>query len=247
MDEALRWLASRRPESPSLGIILADQQTKGRGTRQRFWHSPEGNLFVSFAFEIPLSYPNFSQLSVVGAVALGEALCAQYPSLDVGYKWPNDMIVDGKKVAGILTETYAQNRSRWVLVGMGVNLQSAPLLSGTYEAGSLFSLTGEPCTPFCFLEALVPLFDRFKNLWLKEGFLRIAEKWHKRALYIGKIIRVVTAQGSRKGIFRGIDSQGFLRLELLSSGEEVVLSAGSITCEHDALKRIENDDNEITE
>lgn len=228
MDEAYQWLTKRRSDSPGLGIILADCQTKGRGTRQRLWHSPKGNLFVSFAFEIPLACQNFSQLSVVSAVALGEALYTQYPSLDVRYKWPNDIIVGNQKVAGILTETYEQPDTRWVLVGIGVNLQSAPTLSGPYEAGSLAILTGKVYTPLSFLKILVPLFDRFKNLWLKEGFLRIAEEWRKRALYTGKIVRVVTAQGSQEGTFKGIDSQGFLRL-MLPSGEEIIVSAGNVS------------------
>jgi BirA family biotin operon repressor/biotin-[acetyl-CoA-carboxylase] ligase len=224
MDEGLSWLKQNQHDD-RMGLILADRQQQGRGQRQRFWHSLEGNLFVSFAFMIPKNIKTFSELSFVGAVALGEALRTLYPAVPLSYKWPNDMMVDGKKVGGILTETHDLDDKRGVVMGMGVNLAVAPTITDKYDATSLKEMSKTHLKPIEVLQALVPLFDRYRKLWLKEGFLKIAKEWERYALCLKESVCIMTTRGPFKGIFQGIDHQGFFKLQV-PSGE--ILSFSSV-------------------
>lgn len=212
MDEGLLWLKTHKKNDHRV-VILADTQTQGRGYHQRSWQSLEGNLFVSFVSLIPPAMHGLGQLSIVGGVALGAALRTVCPQLVIQYKWPNDIMIAGKKVAGILTETHEVNGKRGVVMGMGVNLAAAPLLEGRYKATSLKETCGKILRPLDVLTVLTPLFDRYKNLWLKGEFLQIVKEWNQNALYQEETIRIMTIKGPLEGIFKGIDDQGFLRIQ----------------------------------
>jgi len=225
MEEAFLWLQIHPPEQSC--VILADTQTKGRGRRGRAWESFQGNLSMSIGFYLPLSVENFSELSFVTAIALGETLKMLYPEMAFGYKWPNDILIQGKKVAGILIETDCKQHSRAVVVGIGVNLkQSSPLKN--YPTTSIYNETHVIISPEDFLGALIPLFDRYKDLWLKEGFLKISQEWHKKALYLEQPMSILTAEGLLKGIFQGMDARGHLKLQVPSGGVRTFSAAETI-------------------
>lgn len=217
MDEGLLWL-EKQQRGERTGLILSDLQTKGRGQYQRVWQSLRGNLSLSVAFMIPQTLKTFSELAFVGAVALGGALRTLYPNLPFFYKWPNDVIIEEKKVGGILTETHELKGKRGVVMGFGVNLEIAPVLPRSYQTISLKEVSGRSTNPLEFLEVLVPLFDTYKKLWLKEGLLKIAKEWEHHALYLKEPVRIMTTYGGFEGVFQGIDHQGFFKLQL-PSGE----------------------------
>lgn len=210
MNLGFEWLDAHERGSC---LILADQQTAGRGTRGRSWQTLEENISVSLAFWIPLKSPAISQLSFVAAIALGETLSALTPGLDMGYKWPNDLLVQGQKMAGILIETTRRSRGQQVVLGMGVNLKESPNLEG-YVTTSLLEETGCLVTRESFIDAWVPQFDRFKDLWLKEGFSAISKIWHEKALYLGENIRILARQNTIEGVFQGLDGEGCLVLKV---------------------------------
>jgi BirA family biotin operon repressor/biotin-[acetyl-CoA-carboxylase] ligase len=215
MEEAFVWLKTHKTDQSC--AIFADTQTKGRGRRGRAWESLKGNLSTSLGFHLQTTIENFSELSFVTAIALGETLKTLCPGIEFGYKWPNDLLIHGKKVAGILIETDLQHHNRAIVIGMGVNLKHHPQLKN-YPTTSIYEETGLIILPEDFLEAFIPLFDRYKDLWLKEGFLKISQEWRKKALYLEQPISILTAQGSLKGIFQGINSRGHLVLQV-SPGE----------------------------
>ena len=212
MNQGFEWLKDSTRVQDSC-LILADQQTAGRGRRGRSWQACEGNAFLSLAFKVPLEVQSFSELSFVSAVALGDTLFQLCSGLKIGYKWPNDILVEDKKVAGILIETEVQKTCRHVVVGMGVNLKEAPTLKD-YKTTSIYKETQNLITPLQLAEVLVPQFDRYKNLWLKEGFSKISREWHKHALHLEKEIRIVTDQGAKVGVFEGLDDRGHLALRV---------------------------------
>lgn len=226
MDEGFLWLKMHKKNDHTV-VILADQQTQGRGRHQRAWRSLEGNLFVSFVSLIPPEKHDLGQLSIVGGVALGAALRSLCPHLIIQYKWPNDIMITGQKVAGILTEAHEISGKRGFVMGMGVNIAEAPLLEGRYKATSLKKEGVTPLSSLDVLTVLVPLFDRYKNLWLKEGFLRIVKQWNQNALYHQEMIRIMTTKGPLEGVFKGIDSHGFLTIQV-PSGEVQSFSTAEI-------------------
>ncbi len=210
MDEVFSWLNDHLTGSC---LIMADRQTKGRGRRGRSWETLEGNLSFSLGFWIAAHIEDFSVLSFVAALAAGDTLRTLCPGVNIGYKWPNDILIQGKKIAGILIETHEKTETRAIVMGFGVNLKQAPPLNN-YPTTSICDESELIIPPMTFLKAFIPLFDRYKDLWLKEGFLEISRAWHKSALYVGKTIHILTAQGPLAGVFQGMDHRGHLKLEI---------------------------------
>ncbi|MDD3669384.1 MAG: biotin--[acetyl-CoA-carboxylase] ligase [Alphaproteobacteria bacterium] len=183
---------------PPYSVVVAERQTRGRGRMGRTWESPAGNLYLTAV--VPDFGDRTPQLAFVAAVALAEAL-ADFP---VRLKWPNDVLLDGRKIAGILLER-AEGK---VLVGVGVNVVSAPDLA-IYATGHLQGRI------FCDI-----LLDRFlKELreamgaFQEKGFEPIRRKWLAGAFHLGQDIIVKMPQGTAAGVFAGIDADGALMLK----------------------------------
>lgn len=226
MDEAFLWLKSSDATPEKTGVILADYQTKGRGRRGRAWENIKHNLTLSIAFKLPSDIKDFSLLSFVTAVALHDVMFDLCSGFSLQYKWPNDLLLEGKKVSGILIETDLVGAWRHMVVGIGVNLKVGPSLT-LYPATSIYKVTGKEITPVAFVERLMPLFDKYKNLWLKKGFSEISDLWHKNAFRLNKEIHLMTHQGPVDGVLRGMDHRGHLVIQI-SSGERKSFSAGEI-------------------
>ena len=125
-DEARR-LAEQGTEAGA--VVVAKEQLRGRGRHGRVWQSPPGNLYASLLLRPGCTVARSAQLSLVASLALAEALIALAPpNSDVRVKWPNDVLVRGAKVAGLLLESASRpgGRVAWVVVGSGVNIASAP-------------------------------------------------------------------------------------------------------------------------
>ena len=188
--------------------IAAGQQHAGRGRRGRTWVSPSGNLYASALLIDPCPQAKAAQLGFVAGVALARA------ASDVGapgarLKWPNDLIDDGAKCAGLLVEGFALPARRFAcVVGVGVNLESAPAGIGypttvlrspvVIEAGAL-------------LERLILRFDEALGAWRAgEGFDAIRSTWLDHAAGVGHRVRVENGGGRREGTFVGLDADGRL-------------------------------------
>ncbi len=222
-DEAKR-LARRGAAEGTL--IVARRQSGGRGRRGRVWHSPEGNLYCSLLLRPDAPPEKMAQLSFVAAVALAEALAGFVPATRVALKWPNDVLVDGAKIAGILleSETGAENGRNWVVVGIGVNIDSYP--ADLDQAATALS-EAAAATPDAVLAALAPALLAWYDRWRHAGFEPVRVAWLRWAAFVGGPIRVRRPDGDIEGVFEALDANGTLLLRL-ADGTRKEIGAGEI-------------------
>ena len=208
-------------EAPALSgpaWFLGLEQTAGRGRRARAWASPRGNFHATLLM-FPKERPEQVALrSFAAALALRDAFVA-LTGLPAAFslKWPNDVLLNGCKVAGILLEaTSAGAGVQALAIGIGVNLIAHPdpsmMEEGALPAVSLLSETGLRVTPEAFLDALAPAFARWEALLAAQGFAPLREAWLAHAARIGQPIRARTGTATHHGVFDTIDSSGNLIL-----------------------------------
>jgi BirA family biotin operon repressor/biotin-[acetyl-CoA-carboxylase] ligase len=204
--------------------IWADEQTAGRGRHGRVWRSPAGNLHASALILGPCETKIAPQIGFVAGVALRRAV-RDLGGADVRLKWPNDLVSNGAKLAGLLVEGVTTPRQRFAaVVGFGVNLAISPP-DLPYPATHLSHLLGRAVGPGDLLPRLARRFDQALALWARgAGFAAIREEWLASAAGLGGPIHVSGPRGARDGVFEGIDPQGRL---LMRSGDslEIIESA----------------------
>jgi BirA family biotin operon repressor/biotin-[acetyl-CoA-carboxylase] ligase len=219
--------------------ITAEAQTAGRGRGDRSWFSPPGNLYASLLISEPAPVNRVPELAFVAALAVCDAIAAEAPRLapQLALKWPNDVLLDGRKCAGILIEGDHQPPAGvTVIIGIGVNCAHCP--EGPTE---LAQHGGEPLLyPATALSAhgaeITPeqLFSRLSRTMLARiaqwdhgnGFAAILADWLAAARGIGEPIHVRTGNGEKTGRFAGVDASG--RLMLAQSGGMELISAGDV-------------------
>lgn len=197
-------------------LVWADEQTAGRGRRGRAWLSPPGNLYLSLVQRPGGTPADAAQLGFVAALGLGDALLSLTgPALRLSYKWPNDLLADGKKLAGILleSETATAERVDFVVIGAGTNLASKP--EGVeFPATSLAEQGFASVSPALLLEAFVRHFAEWSQRWTAEGFPAVREAWLTRASGVGEDIRVRLERTTLTGRFHDLDQDGALLLDV---------------------------------
>jgi BirA family biotin operon repressor/biotin-[acetyl-CoA-carboxylase] ligase len=198
--------------------LRAERQTGGKGRQGREWHSPTGNLYASTLVRLRPGDPPAPTLALVAAVALQEVVSAYAPVHQVLIKWPNDLLVEGAKLAGILLE----RADDAVVIGIGANLASHP--EGLERpVTSLCALTGSTPDPAIFLETLAESFARWLARWRGEGLSRVRSSWLAAAHPIGTALSTHAGEG----LFDGLDETGALRLRL-ADGRSRVIHAGDV-------------------
>jgi len=191
--------------------IVADRQTQGRGRHGRDWRSPAGNFHGSALVVEPCDTADAPQLGFVAGVA-ARAACEDFGARGVRLKWPNDLVADGAKLAGILLEGCACAGRFAVSVGIGVNLASHPD-DLPYPATDLATLAGKPVKPREFVERLAARFDEQLAVFARgAGFAAIRAQWLVAAAGLAAPLRATTPAGAREGLFEGIDARGRLLL-----------------------------------
>lgn len=218
------------PTLPGPIWIMAREQTMGRGRRGRGWSMPAGNFAATLAMQPPGSPADASLYSFVAALALHEALAAVCgPAGRLAIKWPNDVLLNSGKVAGILLESTGRGATLSRLaVGIGVNLAACPaadeLEPGAVPAVSVLGETGHTVAPEDFLDLLAPAFARWQAQLVGQGFAPIRAAWTARAARIGETITARSGSVTRSGRFDGIDDSGALILTT-ASGREIIPAA----------------------
>lgn len=213
----------RAPQLAGPEWILAATQTAGRGRRARPWASPRGNFYATYAMHSAEAPQTLALRSFVAALALHDALSVVTGTPQaLALKWPNDVLLSGGKVAGILLECQstgqhgvAQGRQT-LAIGIGVNLIGHPDVAQV-EAGatppvSVLSETGQRRTPEAFLDALAAAYARWETTFTTQGFAPIRAAWLARAARLGEPIRARTGTQDQHGIFDSIDDTGNLIL-----------------------------------
>ena len=210
--------------------ITAQRQTSGRGRQGRSWISPHGNLHATFLLRPPVRAAQAGEFGFGVAVALAETIedlaagCVR--GGEAKCKWPNDVLVAGRKIAGILMESRGTPETLdWLIAGIGVNVAEAPA-DTSWPATSLAALGVEPSVERT-LEALARRLDRWYRRWLADGFAPLRESWLARAHALGRTFRIRRNGGEREGKFVGLDAGGALVLEL-PGGRRETISYGEV-------------------
>ena len=210
--------------------VLAQEQTSGHGRRGRAWASPPGNFFASLVMR-PDGPPAAAALrSFVAALALREAFIATTGRAEAfALKWPNDVLLNGGKVAGILLESVGAGQGvSHLIIGIGVNLVAAPgadqVEPGAVPPVSLLSETGIRVSPEAFLDLLAPAFARHEAQFSTYGFAPIRSAWLQGAARLGETITARTTSESLTGRFETIDETGNLILQT-AKGRQAIPAA----------------------
>jgi BirA family biotin operon repressor/biotin-[acetyl-CoA-carboxylase] ligase len=200
-------------------VVWAHEQTAGRGRQGNTWVSIPGNLFMSMIIRPQISAEHFGQLSFLSAVALANVLEKIIPALaQINLKWPNDLLINQKKAAGILIET--EGKAPWAVVGIGVNVSSAPP-----GAISLSDIGVKTHSAREILELLAQEMQVLVQAWEKTGFAPIRAAWLERAYKHGEEITARLPKETLKGIFKGIDPAGALQLQMTNGIVKTINSA----------------------
>lgn len=210
-NEEARRLAATGVQGPLW--IVADRQMKGRGRRGREWHSLAGNLYTTLLLNPASRVAECAQLSFVAALATGDLVARHAPGTDVRLKWPNDVLADGRKIAGILLEASGAGVGApdWLAIGFGVNLVWYPD-DAEFPAISLLGLNVHPPAPRDALAYLATFWSEWYNAWAERGFVPIRDAWLARAAGLGARIRARLPGEEAVGVFEGIDETGALLL-----------------------------------
>lgn len=196
-------------------VVRAERQTTGRGRRGRRWISEPGNLYCSLLLMPKCPLIQVSQLSFVMAVAVGRAILPFLTMPEtLSYKWPNDLLLQKEKVAGILIETESQGGqvAEACVVGIGLNLNSLP----DHPAYPVTALQHHATAPLNRDVVFTALLDQIKaayQTWRQEGFDPIREEWLQRAHGLGKEVGVTRGEKEIRGQFIGLTSGGALLLK----------------------------------
>jgi len=222
---AWRWLDEGGPEG---AVVIAGRQHRGQGRRGRTWSSPSGGLWMSVLARPLLRVAQAGRLGMAMALSAAEGLEA-VAGVSVGLKWPNDILLDGRKLAGVLVETRVEGDrvSAAVLsAGINVNVDLAALPEGVRAAAtSLREATGAECS----LERLAArTLDALERLWpaVTNGGEGLVTAWHARDLLRGTQVHVVAGSAHLDGVCHGVDPDGALLLTV--AGEVQRVTAGEI-------------------
>lgn len=204
--------------------IVALKQTAGYGRRGSEWLQEEGDIAATFLYRAEAPADRLPQLSFVAALALVEAISRFAPRAPLALKWPNDVLANGAKIAGLLLEHVGD--APLIALGAGVNIVSAPRGMAYPTARLLDFMTEAPPAPRGFVEALDETFAFRRRQWAGEGFRPIRTDWLDRAAGRGQSMRVNTPGGVVEGVFEDLDLSGALILN--SNGERRAVAAGAV-------------------
>ena len=218
VDSTLNEATRIAPTAQGPVWIMAHRQTAARGRRGRTWANPAGNLAATLLMR-PKGEPDQSALrSFVAAVAVFDA-CVSVTGRAAGLslKWPNDVLLNGGKLAGILLESTGQGRDvSHLSIGIGVNLSEAPgadnVEPGAVRPVSLLSETGTHVTPEDLLSELAAAYAQHETKFTTYGFEPIRTAWLSRAARLGEVITARTANSETVGTFETVDAGGSLVL-----------------------------------
>ncbi|XKE82321.1 biotin--[acetyl-CoA-carboxylase] ligase [Oceanobacillus kapialis] len=210
-------------------VIIADEQSSGRGRMDRVWHSKKGKgIWMSVILRPEIPPYMAPQLTLMTATAIADVL-DQYDGINPKIKWPNDILIENKKVAGILTEMQAeQDRIQYVVIGMGLNVNQADneLPDAIhYRATSLRKETANEWQIITLVQQILQAMEAQYDTFLKRGFSEIKTKWESYGFRIGEKISYHQGRENKQAIFSGIAADGALLVELANGNKEKIYSA----------------------
>ncbi|ABD45302.1 biotin--[acetyl-CoA-carboxylase] ligase [Ehrlichia chaffeensis str. Liberty] len=207
-------------------IIISDKQIKGRGRYERTWYSPTGNLYFSI---IITKFKETFPLPFIAALSVGKTLEEilinnNNTTSKVEYKWPNDILVNSKKISGILLESKTLNNTlqKWIVVGIGINMYKAPTYATTIkEHNQNFTLSNLE-----LLEKVINNFYNFRKHYIYHGFADIRNLWLKQTCHLNREITVKSYKHTYTGQFITIDTQGNMLMK--QNDKTICITSGEI-------------------
>lgn len=207
-------------------LVQALRQTAGRGRQGNHWMSEPGNLYMSMILRPRARAAESGQMSFLAAVALAQTVQVFLPpAADISLKWPNDLLIGGRKAAGILLETEGASGTAeidWLVLGMGLNIRHAP-----EGAISLKEAGAENVDVTAARDLLAGNVLALYRRWQQEGFAVIRSAWLERAANLGGKIRVRLPNQDFYATFDGIDGQGALEITM-EDGKKRAISSGEV-------------------
>ena len=201
--------------------LRAERQTAGKGRQGRAWESPVGNFYGSTLVRLRPTDPPAPTLALVTVVALEEAVQVFLPT-GATIKWPNDLLIDGAKLSGVLLERAGDA----VVVGIGVNLAHHPVLPD--RPATSLAVQGVVVDAATFADVLAESFARWLSRWRGEGLDPVRQRWLDRAHPPGTALTARLTDGiSHEGLFDGLTGDGALILRL-ADGSRHVIHAGDV-------------------
>lgn len=230
LDSTNTHALRQAPDHPGPGWFLAYEQTAGKGRRARPWVSPRGNFHATLLLHPKEPPATVALRSFAAALALRDALVGltDLPGA-FSLKWPNDVLLNGGKLAGILLESTSSGGGVAALaIGTGVNLIAAPdatlVEEGALRPVSLLAETGLRVAPETFLTHLAAAYDRWEATFTTQGFAPLRRAWLSHAAKLGEVIRARTGTQTRIGTFETVDDTGALILRT-ADGREAIPAA----------------------
>ncbi|MGA2091557.1 MAG: biotin--[acetyl-CoA-carboxylase] ligase [Endomicrobiales bacterium] len=215
-------------------LVIAERQTAGYGRLQRQWSSPAGGLWFSLVVRPPIRPDAVPQLMLVCSLVLAqtiERVCGVYSMI----KWPNDLVAQKSdstvkgKLAGIITEMSAEiDRTDWVVIGIGLNINNIPSGTIAQSAVSLSTLIKRPLERARLLSEFLCDFQTAYQQYCREGFTPFVDAYNRRSLLSGKTIDLETFNGTVRGVVTSIDKDGLLRFKKADGSVERII-AGTVT------------------
>ncbi len=210
-------------------VILADSQTQGKGRMGRTWYSEEKvGIYLSTFLKPSLPPEQISQITLVAGVALAQAI-NEFSRTRAFLKWPNDIILNGKKVAGILTENHQNNTHSGIILGIGINVNHSHFpVSLQHIATSMAMENGEIFERLPLITFLVNHLDQEYRCFLDEGLSPIIDHWNLNSDMFGKQISMTQGTETFSGTAMKLNDQGHL-VVMMDNGEEIDFDSGEVT------------------
>lgn len=195
-------------------LVVAEEQTAGKGRLGNRWFSPSHQgIWSSLILRPSISINEASHMTLLTSLAVYQAIC-DYTQLPVEIKWPNDLLIRGKKICGILTELKGeQDQVDYLVVGVGINVNLTSDLEIGRPFTSLSKEWGKPIRRAALLAKILGEWEQWYQLYLKQGFQPIKQQWEEVTSFTGKRIRARTPKGRVIGVAKGINHQGALMLK----------------------------------
>ena len=212
-------------------VVISEMQTLGRGRLGRRWASPQGGIWFSIVLRPRVNPKEASKLTFVAAVAVARAIREMF-ELRAEIKWPNDVLIGGKKVCGILTETSTKGEVvDFVVVGIGINANVGLDSFPESLRNSLTSLREERMVEIEreeFLRALLEEVERYYTILMRKDFDLILEEWRKLASFLGQHVEVTSFDQKTRGQAVDVDSDGSLIIKLTDGRIKKVMTGDVI-------------------
>lgn len=209
-------------------IIISDEQSNGYGQRGRVWESLKGNLHLSVLLETDKQLKELQELVFLTALVMAKYIAqVTHGNLDIKLKWPNDILIDGKKICGILLETIKFQNKQFVIIGIGVNLSKTPNVQDQ-AVTSLKKEANIQTLPAEFTSGFIRQFDTEYCQWRQDGnFNKIREEWKKLAYNLHQNVTINNGNTNISGRFHDIDDHGAIILKT-SNGQMVTINHGNL-------------------